>query len=404
MLDWIKKHPYITGSLAIGLVILYIILRGNSSSSPQVVQTGPSDALQAADLQAQVQQQAIQTGAAAQSQQLDAALAAKQIDAATALAQQSSNQQVALKQLEDQTQIQTLAADIQKQQITAQQDVATQSINAQLQEAQFASIDDVTKTQAAISIAGIQSAAQVSLGEAQINGQVQIAGLQADVAKLSITDQLAGLKDTNATQINLAQISSDLQKFLSNNATGLATLQTTDAYNLGYQKNSNDLALGLDQDLTARIINASNNSTLYGITQLNDATASHLSDNQLLGLLNNNSTALSIAGLNTSVQLHGIDVLGGVYNNLITTSGQVAITQSNNASLNFTSLLNSLTGLTAGGVFNKGGEGGANQVQIWTSIFGTPQTGALQANPINTLFAGIPQDLSAIFGKYGVTA
>lgn len=64
MLDWIKEHPYLTGTFAVGVILLYIVYRNSTSSSAgSVIQSnGPSDvaiqagsALQYAQMQSQTQ-------------------------------------------------------------------------------------------------------------------------------------------------------------------------------------------------------------------------------------------------------------------------------------------------------------------------------------------------------------
>lgn len=372
MLEWVKEHPYITGSLLVGVIVLYIVLRnsGTAAQSTQVVQSGPSDALQAADLQAQVQQQGIQAASNAQTDQLNAALAAKSIDAAVSTAQTQAQK------------------DVASQQITAQQDVATQQINAQLQESQFGAISADKVTAAQVAIAGIQAGAQQSVAEAQINGQVQIAGIQADVQKLGITDQLAALLDTNKTNIGLATIG-------ANQAISLATINATleshvsdNQTNLGELQSNNSLAATLAQYNAAMNINQQNVTAQEYEANLGFQLGTTQSNNALTALLSNNTTSLNIATINAGVQTHGIDALSAVYNNLINTQGQIQLTTLANQNTDYLATLNAFSSVD----FNRGGSGGANQVQAWSSFFGVPQPGST-SNP----FASIPLDISTAF-------
>jgi len=58
---WIERHPYLTGALVLGILLIWIVRRSAAQSSQAQAgtsyQTGPSDALQAAELSAGVQQQ-----------------------------------------------------------------------------------------------------------------------------------------------------------------------------------------------------------------------------------------------------------------------------------------------------------------------------------------------------------
>lgn len=106
---WIEEHPYLTGGLVLGLLLIWFIVRSRSASAAttSTVSTGPSDALQAAELSAGVQQQqaylAAQTqiagyGAAVNSQQLQSAasVAASQLSAGVQTTQTAAQLQYGL--------------------------------------------------------------------------------------------------------------------------------------------------------------------------------------------------------------------------------------------------------------------------------------------------------------------
>lgn len=55
MWNWIKEHPYLSGALALLLIVLFIVFRNRSKGSSQpagVIQTGPSDTVSAMGIQA----------------------------------------------------------------------------------------------------------------------------------------------------------------------------------------------------------------------------------------------------------------------------------------------------------------------------------------------------------------
>ena len=64
MFHWVEEHPYLTGSLAVGIIVLFLVFRnsGSGSGSSTVYAGGPSDvavqagsALQFAQMQSQTQ-------------------------------------------------------------------------------------------------------------------------------------------------------------------------------------------------------------------------------------------------------------------------------------------------------------------------------------------------------------
>lgn len=73
--NWLKEHPYISGGIAfIGVILLFMLTRsgGSSSASGGSASSGPSDALQAAGINAQAQVQAASIAASAQTAQVNA--------------------------------------------------------------------------------------------------------------------------------------------------------------------------------------------------------------------------------------------------------------------------------------------------------------------------------------------
>lgn len=72
MLDWIKEHPYLTGGLVLGAIVLWVILRSGSSSQSTAASTtvtgstGPDDTIAAAEIAAGTQIGLAQVAANAQ--------------------------------------------------------------------------------------------------------------------------------------------------------------------------------------------------------------------------------------------------------------------------------------------------------------------------------------------------
>src|SRR6266567_1924840 len=82
MIEWVKEHPYLSGGIVLGAVILFFLLRGSGSGGARSAPAsagGPSEALQAAQLQASTQLQMSQNAGTAQTNLVNAQVAATQI-------------------------------------------------------------------------------------------------------------------------------------------------------------------------------------------------------------------------------------------------------------------------------------------------------------------------------------
>lgn len=136
MIAWAKEHPYLAGSLAIGVFLLYLVWRGRSSAAAASggAVYGPSDALQAADLQAGAQLQMAQIGAGVQTGNTNAALAANEF---------------------------ATSADVQKAYYAAQNQLQTTLSSQEVSDA--------------------LTAAQLQLGLANIGGVLALSGKQGEV-------------------------------------------------------------------------------------------------------------------------------------------------------------------------------------------------------------------------------
>lgn len=152
-LAYVKKNPVMFGAIFIvfGLLLWFLMNRGASGGSTQVVQTGPSEALQAAQMQ---------TGAAIQ---------AKQIEAQTASALGAFQLEALTRQLE------------------GQQSIAL--LEMQYRTAELAASERMNDKTTAASLAALQSQLNAQTAMAESNNQYMID--YARVAAENATTQLA---------------------------------------------------------------------------------------------------------------------------------------------------------------------------------------------------------------------
>jgi hypothetical protein len=318
MWDWVKRHPYLSGGLVLVAVVLFVIIRrasANSAAAQATTAGGPSEGLQAAQLAAGVQQSQIQAQADVANNQVNGAVAAAQINANAQMATADYARQVALQNIVTSGQVQLNTNDatlqaikvqtggqvaINSQNVTGQVDVA--GIQADVMKHQY---DTALAAQEAISQASVdQSAlvAQTQLGIAQYQAQTTVAGINADVAKTNIA--------------------SDLQKYVTGKQADIAYTQLT------------------QQGQTQRL----------GITAGEQVTLQSLADQH------------STDVFTIQAQSHYNDIMSQITNKEIDV---------NNAQFG------AKVGLIQSGTFNLGGEGGANTVAAATFLGVNPQTAAV---------------------------
>lgn len=371
MIAWIKEHPFLAGGLTLGLLFLFIALRNASSSSVSsgaVVQSGPSDALQAAALSANLQQQQTQTAAQVQNHVVDVAGAVQ--------SQQSSDQLTALNTAAV-TQLSAINTQAQ-----AQTDQATILAGATTAQAQIAAGVANTRTQADVATAQITggfsfAAAQANAAaaetealstnatnlaaiQAQVGGNVSIAGIQAN-RDLGLATTAAGVTDLQTNDALSAQKDIDTASILNNRTNGTTQIALG---NLSANVQNNTIAAQLagllNTNSTNLAITNSNNGTIHDVTQINAnrdvniaaATTAQTQINADAGTAQNNTVA--------ALYQHLIDVNGNI------TSDQI------NANYNLQSSILQDFNTTD---FNRGGQGGANQVAAWSSLLGAPAVG-----------------------------
>lgn len=91
--EWAERHPYLLGSLILGVILVWFWLRSRSqaasSSAGATAYTGPSEALQAAELSAGVQTQQAALAAQTQVAGYNAAVNSQQLQSAAAIQEAS---------------------------------------------------------------------------------------------------------------------------------------------------------------------------------------------------------------------------------------------------------------------------------------------------------------------------
>jgi len=382
--DWIADHPYMTGGFFIGAIALYFLYSSSGTDQQAVQATG----LSPEQLAIQAQNAQLQAAANSQTQQLQTALAAKQIDAA--VAQSQIDAALAAKKLDNE----------------AIQTANDKTIAGQLQLAGL-------QTQAL----GIQANAQSSALQAQFEYQryatstlasrdINIAGIQGDVAQAEIKAALEGLKDTNKTAFDISKLKydvdtritdNDLLKTYSNNTTlAMINQSNNDTTKFGIQANLDYGRMAFD--------------STYNLAVLSSSDKRYLTDADVLKTLSSNVTQVDLAKINSQTQQLAITTQGDVYKHGITVQGQTdqhAITTTGATVMEQLKLQTQALNLFSSGVFNKGGEGGANQVSAFGGLvnqpsIGAPAQAAQTGSVVSSWLNGIANIGSAVFGGRGI--
>lgn len=268
LIEWSKDHKGLAAALVAALIALVLVFRSSGGSSGggsvQTVQTGPSDAVVQAELQAGVASQAAQTQATLQGQSLQA------------------QYNLGIAQIAGQTTQDQLAAQLGLAQAQLGAGVANNQTAAQLSEAGIAGT--VAQTQLADQLAAAQATDKQATDIATIQaGTTQTVNAQNDAV---VTEQL----QSNQNEF-LGQLASENQLNQQNNAAQEALAAT----NAGLQ-------LGIVQANAATAINAANDTLQLGTVQSNNATdvaKTNLADATTVALAQT-SGAVSVA--NTATQ------------------------------------------------------------------------------------------------------
>jgi len=371
MIDWVKQHPILAGLLTLGIIILFVVLRGSSKSSGGgiTVAGGASDA---------VQETAIAANASTTQSQLQAAQAQKMIDAAVAIQSLQSNNQLSA--------INTTAQ--------AQTDQASILASAAVQNTQLTKSYDFMTAQSAAAAAETEAEssnnAMLEAIKAQTGGAVDIAGINAnrDIALAGTQSQtlMHQADDAVTAQGIISKASVDINGQNNHTAQYVANLNSI------VQNNSiaATLAAALDFNKTDLAKVNSNNATIQTVTQINANR-----DVDITGL--QTAAATAQAGIESATTLGQSADLTALYQHLIDANMDTTNHQVDAVTGLQTTIINAFKNVD----FNRGGQGGANQVAAWASLFGQPAVGvaAENANPgfswgsfltgLGNLFAGV---------------
>lgn len=198
-IEWVKKHPVLSGTFFVGtLILLYVATRGSSSSGTSTASSSPATnpSLQALSIQTGAALQAAQLSANTDLQKTAASIAAQlqiaEINATTQKQTIEGQVTLATSQLQAQENEAAINADLQKTAITSQQAVTTSQIEA-ARDQQLATdaifthqIDTSAATQQlAISTAGMVSTVQASVADDIYSRQID-AGVAKDAAIIGL--------------------------------------------------------------------------------------------------------------------------------------------------------------------------------------------------------------------------
>jgi hypothetical protein len=313
-MQWVKEHPYLAGALVLGLIILFFVFRrgsarSSSAGSQQTVYAGPagpSEALQSTQLQTAAQVHAVDTQANVQQSAINAQVAIEQLKQATAVQET---------QLQTQAQIQNIVTSGQVQ---------------------------LHATDASLAAINAQVGGQVQIADINATRDVNVAGIQADVAKTQYNDALQGQAIISAAQTQQALAHETTAREVAGYSAGVQLAQ------IGAAK---DVALGQENvDLTKILSDA--DVAKFGISAQKDVA---------LGAEN--------------VQSQVVSSEADLYNHLLTNQGMTE---------------QDIYHLVQSGQINKGGAGGQNQVQLLTSLFGkSTAPGAVETSGFSLSIPGV---------------
>lgn len=365
MMDWIKKHPYLTGGLVLAAIILFVIIRRASGSATASVSSsgasGPSEGLQAAQLSAGVQMASVQAAADVQNNQTSGAVAVAQIKA-------NSDAQ---------------AADAARQ--VALQNIVT---SGQVQ------LDTNSSTLQAIRA---QTGAQVSINATNVQGSVDVAGIQADVMKSQYESALEAQKVISdaattqagyvaATQMGIAQF----QAQTTQAGYSADVAKTGIAADVAENNTAAQLQAALDAGVTTRLgISKQADVDYTQLTQAGETTRLGISksaDIAYTQLTQQGETAR--LGIQTAggVQMHEDDIT----HDLVANSQNIGL-QEFDSNVNLISL----------GKFNLGGQGGQNTLIAGTAIGVNPGAAASGAGSQNSWYNSPSAFLNSIGNLVG---
>jgi len=281
-IDWIKSNPYTTGAIVIvgGLVFFFVLNANNSASgqsgSPIVVNTAPNPEVIAANTNLRlaelgIQNTQIQTSGSIETAKIQSD-AAKYVNAnETTVALNTISAQLRATESNNTSQIQI--AQIGNEAAARQSEAAAQAAIAQAEYAYRAQADNI--------------AASVQLG------------LDSNLlARYQSSNAVMATLDSNARQVDIAQISSDTSIAQADYAYRTQVANIAGTVQLGVDNNllaryQSDNARLVDFDTNASNVAISNNS-LEG-RRIDNSTGLAISRNALEGVLSNNAATIQIS-------------------------------------------------------------------------------------------------------------
>lgn len=347
--EWIKEHPILAGTGVLAAIILFIIIRGRSSSAP-VVTGSQNSGLELANLQAQLEQQGITAAQQEQTNQLNAALEVAQLQAGTQNQQTTAAQQVAAQQLQAQLDAAGLTLQAQGAGTAAQVQLAQIAADAGNTQAQ-------TQASAAEEIAGAQANTAIATTTAQVGGAVSIAGIQAGVQNNQIQAALDAQKNIDAATITIngENTQADITKALDQ-LTATQDTNSTQA-TIAQAEIAAALKAALDSNNTQLLTNQNNNATKVAVDNI---------------IANNNA---QLAQISAGTQAAAITAEQDVYTTFLNNDAAVALGQANeqaqSQALQDQNVQNLIAYLESGNT----GLSQTNRATLFATLFGAPQVG-----------------------------
>lgn len=219
LLDWVKEHPYESGGIVLGALVLYYLFTHSGSAATTASGSAGSSASDYYSAQLQLDQLNAQQGA----------------------------QQAALQQ---QTQTATIAASVENNQTAAQLALGENQDTAAVQAAQIQAGVTNNETQAQVDVAQIQGTVQNTQTQAQVQENADNLGAlttlvsgQDAVQESEIQSQVTEQANNDQTAVDLSGQQYGYLTNQSNNATAVSLTSLNDETELDTQAQANALAI-----------------------------------------------------------------------------------------------------------------------------------------------------------------
>jgi hypothetical protein len=374
---WVKKHPYLIGSFVIGAIIVWFLIRrmAGSGSSVSSVQSNGVDP-QAAAQAYQDSRDDKQFGQAMQLRQFD------------------------------------LSAQLQVLHEQGSQDIAKIGAEGAVMSAH--DLIDLQKTQTqvkgAVDVAGIQAAAQVQTAQIESTTQLGVAGINRDIASIVSGNQLAGIVDTNRTNLGIAGLAKEVSLAGFQRDITITQLQT-DRDIAGFARDISLETLDTNRDISVANILSTRDISLANILSTRDISLANIEWSARLGISSNETNRdVSVANIASNLQKYLADKSAEVYHDYFATDRY-----STDAQVHIADNVLSTTRKNLLDFFDFSGPGkdawgtGANQATALATLFGNTAIGvaaqgsqtAHESQPgntpggiLNSIFSGVTKVLT----------